>query len=303
MQADPRFRSKGFEFWANVRTISEQCGYTSQATATKPRAIRIHTIHDMGKAIAKADLMSDHLVDPQSGKPSQLALDLQDYFAYRAQVLVNQVQPNLMCKQCARRTFLQLQAQLGSTRPVPLNKQSQQKKQPLYLTGIVNMLVEHAIGTRPCDYDPNGLTSFTRSGAPVRTLSRRHDGAFPRKNDPIAIWEVKEYCYTTTFGSKISDGVYITQLDGLEVEEARAAGIDVQFVLMVDAYETWWLKGVSYLCRLIDLLHMGYVDEILFGSELLARLPIIVKDWVAAYDAGAQISSLPVAPNTSTAIP
>ena len=30
-------------------------------------------------------------------------------------------------------------------------------------------------------------------------------------------------------------------------------------------YYTWWQCGRSYLCRIIDMLHMGYVDEVLFG--------------------------------------
>jgi hypothetical protein len=28
------------------------------------------------------------------------------------------------------------------------------------------------------------------------------------------------------------------------------------------------------------MLHMGYVDEVLFGREVTERLPKIVKDWV-----------------------
>jgi hypothetical protein len=50
---------------------------------------------------------------------------------------------------------------------------------------------------------------------------------------------------------------------------------------MVDAYDTWWNMGRSYLCRIVDMLHMGYVDEVLFGSEVLENLPMIVKEWVA----------------------
>jgi len=38
--------------------------------------------------------------------------------------------------------------------------------------------------------------------------------------------------------------------------------------------------GGCYLCRVIDMLHMGYVDEVLFGSEISERLPAIVKEWV-----------------------
>jgi hypothetical protein len=36
---------------------------------------------------------------------------------------------------------------------------------------------------------------------------------------------------------------------------------------------------------LIDMLHMGYVDEVLFGKEVVSRLPAIVKQWVADYKA------------------
>jgi hypothetical protein len=37
------------------------------------------------------------------------------------------------------------------------------------------------------------------------------------------------------------------------------------------------------LCRLIDMLHMGYVDEIMFGREILTRLPQLAYEWKAAY--------------------
>lgn len=31
------------------------------------------------------------------------------------------------------------------------------------------------------------------------------------------------------------------------------------------------------------MLHMGYVDEVLFGKDVVERLPRIVKDWIAKY--------------------
>ena len=31
---------------------------------------------------------------------------------------------------------------------------------------------------------------------------------------------------------------------------------------------------------MIDMLHMGYVDEVLFGYEVVERLPSIVSEWV-----------------------
>lgn len=104
---------------------------------------------------------------------------------------------------------------------------------------------------------------------------------FLRLGNPIALWEIKEYYYTTTFGSRVADGVYETLLDGMELEELREhEGIDVDHLLMVDAHYTWWDCGKSYLRRMIDMLHMGYVDEILFGYEVVERLPAIVQGWV-----------------------
>ena len=121
---------------------------------------------------------------------------------------------------------------------------------------------------------------------PVRTLARRVDGCFPGPVNPIAIWEIKEYYYTTTFGSRVADGIYETLLDGLELEDLRDhEGVSVQHLLIIDAYETWWNLGRSYLCRIIDMLHMGYVDEVLFGYEVVERLPQIVGGWVAALEA------------------
>lgn len=161
-----------------------------------------------------------------------------------------------------------------------MNKQRGRKKAPAYFTGIINMLIEaHARGL-PCDYDPRELTTVTKNGMPLRTLSRRIDGAFPGAVNPIAVWEIKEYYYTTTFGSRVADGVYETLLDGMELEELHTSeGRKVLHYLFVDAHYTWWKCGRSYLCRILDMLHMGYVDEVLFGDEVLERLPDIVSQW------------------------
>jgi hypothetical protein len=68
----------------------------------------------------------------------------------------------------------------------------------------------------------------------------------------------------------------------------RNRPIHIQHLLMVDAHYTWWVKGRSYLCRIIDMLHMGYVDEVLFGKEVESRLPVIAKGWVKEYKSRAE---------------
>ena len=109
-------------------------------------------------------------------------------------------------------------------------------------------------------------------------MARWVDGAFPATTNPIAAWEIKEYYYTTTFGSRVADGVYESLLDGMELQELRDhEGIDILHHLMVDSHYTWWVCGKSYLCRIVDMLHMGYLDDVLFGREVVTELPRIVE--------------------------
>ncbi len=186
-----------------------------------------------------------------------------------------------MTAERAKQTFDQLIAKLRPRCPIPMNKQKGTKRTPAYFTGIVNMLIEANTAGIPCDHNPLSLTTITRNSRPLRTLARRVDGAFPSAVNPVAIWEIKEYYYTTTFGSRVADGIYETLLDGLELEELREhERIKVLHYLMIDAYETWWTLGRSYLCRIVDILHMGYIDEALFGYEVIERIPQLVNDWV-----------------------
>jgi len=191
-----------------------------------------------------------------------------------------------MDRAAAESSFVRLKRRLNPNCPLPMNKQSGDKKNFAFFTGIVNMLIESGIADSPCDYDPRALTTITRDSMPLRTLARRVDGAFPTTVNPISIWEIKEYYYTTTFGSRVADGVYETLLDGMELEELEAsAGYQIDHVLFIDGRFTWWECGRSYLCRMIDMLHMGYVDEIIFGSEVIDRLPILVQEWVQKHRA------------------
>jgi len=207
---------------------------------------------------------------------------LLQYYQYRADVLNSYVEPRLMDVDRARGVFEQLHKKLSPQCPIPMNKQRGEKRAPAFLTGIINMLIEENVEGLSCDYDPRQLTTVTRDGEPLRTLARRVDGAFPSAVDPIAVWEIKEYYHTTTFGSRVADGVYETLLDGMELQELREhEGVKVRHYFMLDAHYTWWDCGRSYLCRIIDMLHMGYVDEVLFGYEVVERLPSIVAEWVS----------------------
>jgi AcrR family transcriptional regulator len=278
MKPNNTFLNQPLTFWAHVRAISESVGYAERGEGT----IKIPILEDMLQAMRRRDLQTQHLLTT-SQRPTKLSRLLEAYFQYRAEVPDEYVQPRLMDEKRARNEFRRLRAALRPSEncPLPMNKQKGKKRAKAYLTGIVNMIIEANAQGMACDYDPRALTIVTNKGIPLRTLARRVDGAFPSTTNPIAVWEIKEYYYTTTFGSRVADAVYETLLDGMELAELRSReSVHVKHYLIIDARYTWWDCGRSYLCRIIDALHMGYVDEVLFGYEVIERLPEIVKQWV-----------------------
>lgn len=275
MKPNPDFLNQPLEFWANVRTISQEIGYTDRATKT----ILIPNRHQIHKAFSKLELSLDGIED-RFGNLTSFGKFLIYYFEYRSTILNSTVRNNLMNKQQAEDLFNSLFQYYNPTCPLPQNKQKGEKKNYAFLTCIVNMLIEANIDNYTCDYDPRSLTTITYNRKPLRTLSRRVDGAFPSVVNPVAIWEIKEYYYTTTFGSRVADGVYESLLDGMELRELKNTGYHrIHHLLIVDDYFTWWECGRSYLCRIIDMLHMEYLDEVMFGREIVTQLPILVKEW------------------------
>jgi hypothetical protein len=273
MKPIPRFLNKPKSFWASVRSLSQKVGYSKKGTIVIP------TVRQMVSAFETLGLDSQSLV--KDGEKTQLATDLLDYFSERARILMDEVEPKLLNAEQAKALFETARAEFDHKCPIPMNKQKNEKKAEAYLTALVNMMIERHIGDLPCDYDPRELTTITHNGVPLRTLARRLDGAFPSPINPIAVWEIKEYYYTTTFGSRVSGGVYETLLDGMEVEElSEHEKIELKHYLIADAHFTWWECGKSYLCRMVDMLHIGYVDEILFGREVVEEMPRIVSEWV-----------------------
>ena len=280
MKTNHQFANLPLTFWAQVRAISEGTGYTNRKNSLERGSILVPTAEQIKRTMEKRSLDSTYLVSKKEEWTCE-GKKLHDYFQYRADTLGNFVRPRLMNADKAKKEFDILKKKLKPSCPLPMNKQKGEKKTAAYLTGMVNMIIEAGVGMSECDFDPQQLTVITKNGIPLRTLTRRVDGAFPSTHNPIALWEIKEYYHTTTFGSRVADGVYETLLDGMELFELRQSqNVHVLHYFMIDGYETWWNKGRSYLCRIIDALSMGYIDEVLFGYEVIEQLPKIVQGWV-----------------------
>ncbi len=293
MRGHEEWARQDSQFWAYVKVLSESRGYTRRGDAT----IAAFTIDESKETLAALGR------DPRVLDYEGLAERLADYFEFRAFQLNEVARNNLMDVQEARELFdevaslycgppreirdrgnkvvaIELDVIDGTTIRVPMNKQSGPMRAPAYLTGLVNILFSHALGGRRFEFDPRRLPVIDSNGELFAAMSRRLDGAYPSSVNPRALWEIKEYYYTTTFGSKVSDGVYVSQLDGYErAEIMRAGGSVVDLYLFIDARYTWWDKGKSYLCRLVDAVNRGVVDEVVIGRECLDSIPRLVREW------------------------
>jgi len=280
MKANKKFENLDLSFWANIKLLNQRLGYTIRKSKANPNGgFVVPSVEQIQSVFADEGLSTEKLI--QKDTFTEFGQLIVDYMQFRGDILTNEVEPNLMNQKTAKELFYAMKKANNPKCPLPMNKQKDEKRDHAYLTGIVNMIIEKHKGNLDCDYDPSELTALTYEGFPIRTLSRRVDGAFPSVIDPKAIWEIKEYYYTKTFGSRVADGVYETQLDGWELWEAKEnTGREINHYLFVDDHFTWWIKGRSYLCRLIDTIHMGLVTEVIFGKEVVTRLPELVKTWV-----------------------
>jgi hypothetical protein len=262
MRALKEFRHESPEFWALVKLISQELGYSERGTGRIKR---------YDAAMVEAALRKRGL-DPRGhgGRVERAAA----YVSARADLLETVVAPRLMDREKAASVFEEVRARVQPPEYLlTMNKQKKEKQHYAYLACLVNMLTYETLVSRfgKATFDPNPRVplTFAREGMPLRTLFRWMDGAYPDANHPVAAWEIKEYYGTTTFGSRVADGVYETALDGYELNDLRVEGVDVEHYLFVDDKFTWWDCGRSYLCRIVDMLHVGLLDGAFFGQEVL----------------------------------
>lgn len=268
MKRFSRFENENKSFWLKSRYVSETIGYTERRRGSE--------------SIVKAystDEIRNSFVEYGYAILEEEVEKLAEYSRLRAEA-AQAAKSNLMTASEAK-SFYDERFQIAKSRgfswdlldiDVPMNKQKGTKKDVAFLTALVDIETFFAIqdSGHTADYDPRALLKFTDGDKGlIGSNSRRLDGAVDSVKDPIAVWEIKEYYYTTTFGSRIADGVYESRLDGFELDEiSRLSGTRPHHSLFIDSYSVRWEQGKSYLCRLIDMLNEGSVDTIYFGREV-----------------------------------
>lgn len=271
MLPETEFQTKGREFWSYVRLVSEQAGYQP----TGDGVAKEYDTGDLQDTVAEAEINPDPLLSGLSGTATALGEDVLRYLNYRSGQ-VETALGRIRTKQEATSQFEEYRGDFEMDTE-QLNKQG--GDEPLVFANSVNLVLERETGI---DFDPNPRTLPTVLDSERQlqaTLPKWPDGAFPTARNPRAIWEVKEFYSSTTFGSRIADAIYEVMLFGEELDTLHTeTDSDVQLYLMTDGYEAWQ-SGISYICRIIDILNMGYIDAAVFGEEVFTQWPDIVADW------------------------
>ena len=275
MQAFEQFQGMDASFWAFVKYISENLGYTERGEGV----VKKYPISEIKALCRERGINASEDTIINAAQYSKMRADLLNRFA----------ESMLMDAETASEEFRnwEMLHRVGNYYcKLPLNKQKGAMKQVAFFTAIINIIAEKTIreitgNTRSLgfDDDPRGLAYvWDDNGRIIGASSRRFDGAYPSIESPKLVWEIKEYYYATTFGSRVADGVYETQLDGFEFKELYdRTGRKVYHVLFIDAYRTWWVQGKSYLYRLVDAMNSGVVDEVIVGREVLTRWPELLR--------------------------
>lgn len=287
MKANPIFENKSVEFWSYVKFLSEQLGYSER----KQDRIKTYEYQDAFNAFDKFKTRYD----------VEILKDSIDYMNYRSNILNLIVKDHLMTVSEASELFSlykSIHEDHAYSCTLPMNKQKGEKRSYSFYTCLVNIIAEQTL-REICknnnlvygkdvtfNDNPYGLC-FVRddNNKLFFTFSRRFDGIYPGVGNVKLVWEVKEYYYTTTFGSRVADGIYETLLDGYEIREVNQTFQKLQstrrikHLFFVDDKFTWWGLGKSYLCRIIDILHQGFVSDVVFGKEILDVWPKLIKDY------------------------
>jgi hypothetical protein len=270
MKADKDYQKKPPAFFDAIRLISERYGYSTRRSPTREAEVKTISSSKVEEIFSGLKLNVPNETNPT---------DIAKYINYRAEILNAEVEPCLMDREQARKLYCDEFIKKKPRTPPIMNKQKGDKKHESYLACLVQIQAEFILGYGQFDNDPQRLAYlYDSNNYLIKCFARRFDGAVPSTANPKVVWEIKEYYGTTTFGSRVADGVYESLLDGFEIIEARKKGANVKHYLFIDDKFTWWGLGKSYLCRIIDMLHTRHVDNVYFGSQVVTQFPVDLKN-------------------------
>lgn len=168
MKPFAEFSSNDPSFWANIKLVSESLGYSDRKTG----GLKRYSVENLIRAFLKRGLNYSHVYKEEEMSVTDLGREILSYLNKRSEIIEEIVQPNLMDRDEAKEEFERIRERVNPTCHMPKNKQKGEKKHYAYMTCLVNMLTEEALGGVHFDDNPKGLVLITKDGKPLRTFSR-----------------------------------------------------------------------------------------------------------------------------------
>ncbi len=172
------------------------------------------------------------------------------------------------------------------------NKQSGDMSHELYISSLVGLIFLDKLLNNGkfngFDYDPGKYNIFTKQDTtPLLSMTRRMDGAYPTSVNPNFVWEVKEYFDNKTYGSRVNDSIFETNLSGFECNLLKELkpGHELNHFIFLDGFYCFKKMGQALLLRYIDSFFQGLVDDIIVGTDVNNYWPDISNSIITnSYD-------------------
>jgi hypothetical protein len=271
MQRDARFADARWDdpFWYAVRMLLDVLGGRRTATSED----------EVLQALINADTdAADGLLEYLEERP-EMPKRLAEYLIYRSEQAVR-------LEETLLRTEEEAIADLNTLGEIELQRYGTQSADHHQSSKVLVATVEAvtrlacAESGTPFDASPQSRTAVIGRDH-IWVSPRRLDGALPGLLNPIAIWEIKEYWGLTGGGSKMSDAIYECQLVGQELRAFEDLHqIHVSHYVFLDG-RAQWASRRSDLRRAVDLLCMGFINELLVGREVLSEWPRVVAELIS----------------------
>lgn len=272
MFPEEQYLTKDDEFWAYIRLVSQQAGYQPRGE----KIVKTYDESDLQNSVKSTGINGEPLFgDFATDGLTDMGKDVLEYLNYRSKQ-VKVALDNIQTREEAEQVFEEYKKDY-KLKHVQYNRQG--NNEPLVFANTVNLVLEKEYGG---EFDPNPYelpTVLDDEKNLQLTFAKRLDGSVPNNRNPIALWEVKEFYNSSTFGSRVADAIYEIMLLSQEAQSIEnQVGREIEMYLLTDG-EQAWSKGISYICRIIDILNMGYIDAAIFGKEVVEDWPKIVRDW------------------------
>lgn len=234
--------------------------------------VRLYNSIRTGKS-QREELLDTGTFGPHS-VPGDILELLKAYIEYREQAL-NEALSLLRTEEEANSFCDRIGIRVGVT-ATQSQDHHQSTKPMVAATSVLATRVAERYGL-PANTDPQ-LSCLWTDYNQLAVTARNLDGAVPGLENPVIIWEIKEYWGKTRGGSKMSDAVYECLLVGMELRlMEEQVGERIAHVCLLDGSEQWGHRR-SDLRRFIDILNQGFLDAVIVGQE-------VEHEWEAFLDA------------------